>query len=414
MKNIIIRNSNRFKSVFVSVNLLLPLRADETSKNALLAMVLKKNNGLYKKEIELERTLARLYNTTIGVSVEKVDNIYNISFGAEMLNVKYLTKQGVNEVIDIIYNIIKNPNFIHGTFDKETFELEKLSLIQKIAEERDDKKKYALNGLEKEMFVGTEYGSASLGTIEQVEKITNEELVEHYNKVMKEAEIKVIAVGNLHDMEDMPYELHNKICGEGGKNHIENVKDVEKEPSDEIQVKIEEQDINQSVLCIGLRFLNMKKEEIYKAMLFNAILGGTPASKLFQNVREKESLAYFSKATYNRHKNVIYMFSGIAPEKYEKAKQVMLEQVEAIKNADITDIEINAAKQSLVSAYREIQDSKASQAKNIFSNAIFFEKEISFEEIIENIEKLTKQDVVEIAAKVKATNIFLLGGKVNA
>jgi hypothetical protein len=122
MKNIIIRNSNRFKSVFAQVNMLLPLTADNMSKNALLAMMLKKSNSKYKTERELERKLAELYNTSFGVGVGKVANMYDISFGLEILNVKYTGKEVLDEAIDILYTAICEPNFIDGKFDEKLIE----------------------------------------------------------------------------------------------------------------------------------------------------------------------------------------------------------------------------------------------------------------------------------------------------
>jgi len=413
MKNIIIRNSNRFKSVFVQVNLLLPLRANETGKNALLAMVLKKNNSKFKTERELERKLASLYNTSFGASVEKINDYYNISFGLEMLNIKHIGKTAVNEAIDILQTAICEPNIENGKFDDETFELEKQTLIERIEEERDDKKRYALSSLEREMFKGTEYGASILGSIEDVQKITNEELVEHYYKVINEAKLLVTVIGNLDDMEDVPERIFSKLSGKCGKHEAGISGNVEKEIVDKLEICIEEQDINQSVLCIGLRIKGAEKQDLYKAMLYNTILGGTPSSKLFQNVREKESLAYFAKSIYKRHKQVISMFAGIAPEKYEKTKTVMLEQLQMIKDGDVSDTEFYAAKENLISTYRELQDSKMGQTKSVISNLIYFDNEVSFDTMIAEIGKLTLADVKELANKVVATNIFLLGGKAN-
>lgn len=413
MKNIIIRNSNRFKSVFVQVNLLLPLIANETGKNALLAMVLKKNNSKFKTERELERKLASLYNTSFGASVEKINDYYNISFGLEMLNVKYIGAEAVNEAIDILKAAVCEPNIQEGKFDTVTFELEKAALIQRIEEERDDKKRYALNSLEMEMFKGTEYGASVLGSTEQVEKITNEELVEHYYKVLQSSKLLITAVGNLDNMEDLPEMIYDSLSGKCGLNKAKISEIVEKDIETKLEIATEEQDINQSVLCIGLRIKDVKKQDLYKAMLYNTILGGPPSSKLFQNVREKESLAYFAKSIYNRHKQVISMFAGIAPEKYEKAKEVMLEQLQMLKEGDVSDTEFYAAKESLISTYRELQDSKMGQTKAVISNSIYFDDEVSFDTMIDEIEKLTLSDVKELANRVVATNIFLLGGKAN-
>lgn len=259
------------------------------------------------------------------------------------------------------------------------------------------------------MFKGTPYSESALGTVESVKKITNEDLVRHLEYVYKEAFLQVTAVGNFDGMEDMPNEIYTKISGYCGKDKLEIKEDVEREIT-EIKTTIDKQDVNQSVLCIGLVIPNTKKEDMYKSMLYSTVLGGTPASKLFQNVREKESLAYFSKAQYNRQKNVIYTFSGIAPEMYEKAKEVMLEQVDLLKAGEITDIEFNAAKQSLISSYKELSDTKITQAKTLLANEIYFGKTVDFNEMIKEIEKLEKEDVIEIAKKVKVSNIYLLGG----
>ena len=409
MRNIIIKNSERFKSVFVTVNLLLPLEADKTGKNALLAMVLKKSNELYKTEKELERALASLYDTTIDVNVEKLDNLYNIQICMELLNGKYMSKEDIEKAKQILCAIVCKPNIIDGRWDKEIFEREKATLIEKIAEERDDKKKYALECLSKDMFRDTQYEASALGTIEMVEKITNEDLMNHYNYVINTAGVVVSAVGNLTGMEDLPQQIHKDICGKCGEHTVENTKDVERLLNG-ISERVENQDINQSVLCIGLRAENVTRQDTYAITLYNAILGGTPASKLFQNVREKESLAYFAKSQYSKLKQVIYMFAGVDPVNNEKAKHVMLAQLELIKKGDVSDEEFYAAKQSLISAYTELKDSKVGITRNMLNNELLFGYDVDIDEMIEHLQQLTLQDVINIAGKIKATNVFLLGG----
>lgn len=413
MKNIIVKHDNRFKSVFVSINFLLPLAKKEMSKNALLAMVLKKSSSRYKTEKELEKALSKIYNASIEMFVEKLNNLYKLSIGVEVLNVRYLDDNDLDEIKQILYSIICTPNIKDGEFNEDIFALEKQSLIKKIEEEKDDKRKYAIKRLEQEMFKNTPYGESVLGTVEDVQKITNKDLVNHYKYVMKEAYLQLTAVGNFEHMQSFPEEIYTKLCEYCGKHKLEIPSYVETE-NKEIITTIENQKINQSILCIGLKLPNLNKDDTYKCMLYSEILGGTPASKLFQNVREKESLAYFSKAQYNRQKNVIYTFSGIAPEKYEKAKAVMIEQVETLKKGNITKIEFDAAKQSLISAYEELSDTKLTQSKTLLANEIFFGRTVEFKEMIENIQRLTISDECNIANQVEITNIYLLGGEVNA
>ena len=104
------------------------------------------------------------------------------------------------------------------------------------------------------------------------------------------------------------------------------------------------------------------------------------------------------------------MFSGVDPVNNEKAKRVMLEQLELIKNGDVSDEEFYAAKQSLISAYRELKDSKMGITRNMLNNEMLFGRDVDIDEMIEKLQQLTLKDIVVVAEKVKATNVFLLGG----
>ena len=411
MRNIIIENSDRFKSVFVGVNMLLPLDGLTNSKNALLAEVLKKSNSMFKSEKDLEIKLASLYNTTIEVDVEKLDNLYNVKFGMELLNIKYIDKETVGCAKDILLSLILSPNMPNGLFKEDVFNREKESLVEKINAEHDDKKKYALKELEKDMYEGTNYAVNLYGTVQDVKEITNEELSHHYNYVINNSQIIVTASGNLNGMEDLPQEIYNALCEKCGKREVINKKEVD--GNAEFNKREENQDIAQSVLCIGLKATSATKDEMSSMLVYNSIMGGTPASKLFQNVREKESLAYFAKSMYNRFKNAIYMYAGVDPKNNKKAEEVMIKQVELLKNGEITEIEFKAAKQNLLSAYREMNDSKVAIIRNALNNEIYFGKEISMEECINQIEKVAIQDVINIANKMEITNVFLLGGASN-
>lgn len=411
MKNIIINNSDRFKSVFVGVNLLLPLTGEENSKNALLAMVLKKSCSKFESQKDLDRTLAGLYDTNLDMSVEKLDNLYNIQCNMELLNIEYMGKENVDKACEILYSTLLSPNIHDGKFEQTIFDREKETLIEKIKEERDDKKRYALKELEKDMFNGTVYEISSLGTIEDLQNISNKDLVKHYYSILERAEIVVSACGNLNGMQDIFEKIYNKLTGECGKHVVENKQEVN--TIGEIVYREEVQDIAQSVLTIGLKVEDAKKEDVYALLVYNSLLGGTPASKLFQNVREKESLAYFAKSMYNRYKSAIYMYAGVDPNKAKKAQEVMLKQLQLIQNRQVTDEEFDAAKQYIISSYNELQDSKMSTAKTMLNNEIFFEKTVEIEEMIKAIENITKEDIFEVAQKVKATNIFLLGGVSN-
>lgn len=414
MENLIVYNDYKFKSVFVSINILLPLKKENVSKNALLAMILKKGTKKYKTEKELNRKLAELYDSSLDINVEKIGNKYNIEVGVETINPMYLKENIIDEVLGILYETICNPNINKGLFEKEIFDREKASLKQKINEEKDNKRKYALKRLEEELFKEEEYGISVLGKVEDVETITLEEISEYYEHIKKVAEVKVAIAGNLQGIENIGEKVLSKI-----NMHFSKIKnDTEKIKTPALlqtpEIVIEKQDINQSVLCIGLLLNDIEKEDAYKIAIYDNILGGTASSKLFQNVREKESLAYFAKSTYNKHKGCIYMFAGIEPKNYDKAKALMIDQVVNLKKGDITEEEFYAAKENLISQYIEIEDSKYGIIRMRIKDNDFYGKNVSLDEIISKISQIKKEDIIKIANKIHIQKIFLLGGKNSA
>ena len=148
--------------------------------------------------------------------------------------------------------------------------------------------------------------------------------------------------------------------------------------------------------------------------MYNALLGGTPSSKLFQNFREKESLAYTVRSRYYRFKDIIIIYAGIQKENFEKAKIVLEKEINKIKDGDISDEEFYASKKSIISDLKEWNDSKIALAKMFISN-LFANKEnsLTLDEMIEKMNKVTKQDVIDMANKISIEKIFFLGGEVN-
>lgn len=412
MKSIIIKN-NKFKSVFVSLNLLVPLKAEEMSKNALLAMVLTKACNKYKTEKELQRELAKLYNTKLRISVGKYNGKYNIGFEMEIINKKYIEKDVLEDSLKILNQIINQPLQINGNFDEKITQREKENLITKIKEQQDQKRSYALGKIEEITFEKQDYGYPKLGKEKDVEEIDHNILYKHYLKVMEQAEIITIVNGNLDGYENIKEIIEKHLFKDKPqitvKKNVEEIIEYSKNPV----VKIENQDISQSILCFGIRLYNLTEKEIFNTSVLNSVLGGSPASKLFQNIREKQSLAYYAKSIYDKQKGAIYIIAGIEPKNYEKTKELINLEIQKIIAGDITEEEITSAKDHIISTYKEIEDNKKENCRFILSNQILFSKVIKIEDIINNIKSLEKKDIINIAKKINVQKIFLLGGKLD-
>jgi len=407
-KNITLINDNKFKSIFISVNFIRNLKKEENAKNALLASILKKGTEKLKTEKELELELSKLYASSLDVNVEKVGGIYNVEFGAEYINKKYVEEDVSDKVLSILYDVIYNPYLKNGKFSKEIFDREKDALIEKINQEKNDKRRWSLIRLEQEMYNENDYGTSAYGSIEDIQKETEETIYEHYQEFLKTSEIRIIVVGNLDGYENLEGILTDKFLKNDVVVEKRDIKNREKFR------KVEEYEkLNQSVLCLGLNVKNTNKDLVPAITVYNSILGTTPASKLFQNVREKESLAYFAKSQYNKYINAIYIYSGINLSNVEKATAVISKQLEDMKNGNISDEEINTAKKNIVLTYKALSDSKTALARTLLANSLYSEEGLNINKFINDIEKVAVEDVVNVARDIEISTIYLLGGKID-
>lgn len=381
------------------------------SKNALIAMILKKNSEKYRTEKELERKLANMYNADLKSNVEKYRDYYNIEFGIEIINKKFIGEDVLIDAIDLLNDIINNTISIEGSFPDGIVEREKTNLINKIREQKDQKKSYALLRIEELLFSKEDYGYPVLGKEEDVENINSKDLYEYYLKIIDLAKVVVILNGNLEGYEDIEEILNSKL------RYKENLKscktDNEGIAALGTEIVVERQDVSQSILSFGLKFNGLKEADVFKAAVLNAILGGTPSSKMFQNIREKESLAYYAKSIYNRQKGAIYVIAGIEPANYPKAKELIEKEINFLINGNISGEELKTAKEYIISKYKEMQDDKSAMIKFALSNEIMFNKQIAIDEIISSLEQIEKIDLDPLAKKISIQKVYLLGGREN-
>lgn len=412
--NKILLKDTKFKSLMVSINYLLPLKEKEASKNALIALVLKQGCDKYRSEKEIEMQLASLYNASVDTSIEKLGDNYSITFNLDILNKKYISKDVLSEALNILKNIIYFPYLERGVFCKEYIDREKEALISRINEMKNNKKKYSINRLEQEMFRGEAYSVSRFGKIEDIEKETPESVYNQYTKLINTGKVTIIVSGNTDGYEDILSLVTDTLEINLDKSEDKYVYTNQENEQGALKNIEEYEDLSQSILCLGLKFKNISKSDTYAIGLYNTILGETPASKLFQNVREKESLAYFAAAQYIKFKGAIYIYTGIGISNLDKAKKVIKDQIEDIKNGNISDEELEAAKRHSLSKIKLMKDSKEGMLMYTISNTAFNEgKVVSLEEIEQEISKLSKEQVVDIANKAYIDTIYLLGGKIN-
>lgn len=404
-------NTNKFKTNLIAVYLTTKLDRENITKNALILSILKRGTNNLKTQEDINIKLEDLYGAEFNCGIDKFGDNSVFKFYIETLNDNYIFKKEniLEESINTLFDMIFNPVTENNCFKGEYFQSEKENLRQIIRTRKDNKATYAYTRCIEEMYKNEPYGLYIYGYEEDLDKITNNELYELYLKMIKNCKIDIFISGNFNENE----EVENIVT--------KNVKEVRLEPRDvkdlyienknkkitQEQVIKEKMDVTQGKLVIGLDVTNTSKEEKPITSVYNAILGGGANSKLFQNVREKASLAYSAGSLYIKNKNNIIIKSGIEDKNYEKALEIIKKQIEDMKNGEFTETDIKNAKQIIIASFNSMQDEQDSTISYYFGKEMEQENS-NIENYIKKIENVSKEQIVEIAKKITINTIYFL------
>ena len=317
-----------------------------------------------------------------------------------------LSKKAIELLLDVVFN----PLTENGNLKKEYVDSEKKTIKRLIEGKIDNKDMYAYNRCIEEMYKNKPYGLYKYGYIEDLDKIDEKNLYEAYKKLLDESKIDIFVSGNYgnNDIIDVINENINiKNLKPREDKHIINTEEKERKEKVEVQTIQEPKDVTQGKLVIGLDIDFYEPDSKYAMCLYNVILGESATSKMFQNVREKAGLAYSARSTYVRQKNNIFIRAGIEIANYEKALNIIKEQLEDMKNGKFTDEDIENAKKYMVAGIKTVQDEQDSEITYYMGQELSG-RLIYFEDYINKINAVTREQIDQIAKNININTIYFL------
>lgn len=402
--------TDKFKTNLIAVMLTTKLERESVTKNALIPAILRRGTAKLNTQEEINKKLEEMYGASFDCGLDKTGDNQVLKFYIETVNDEFLPQDAENMLktsLENIFDIVLNPYLESNCFKKEYVEQEKENLKQIIEGKIDNKARYSLDRCIEEMYKNKPYGLYKYGYIEDLNNINEKNLYEHYINLVNQCKIDILVSGILGDkIEDIIKENENiQKLKERNPEYI--MPEINAKIAEQENVIQESMDVNQGKLIIGLD-LDLENEDLkYDAMIYNSILGGSANSKLFQNVREKASLAYTASSSYYRFKNNIFINCGIEIENFDKALEIIKQQVEDMKNGDFTDEEVENAKQGIIAAIKSIDDEQDTEITYFFSQELSTNK-LGIEEYMDRISQINKQNVIDIANKVSINTIYFL------
>lgn len=399
---------DKFKSNYLAFYLIRPLNREEVTMNALLPMLLNRATKNYSNKILLERKLEELYGANLSISTSKRGERQVIKFSIEWADEKYTNAKSFdNEVLELFKEVIYDPYLIDGEFNQKYLDGEKNNLKNKINNIINDKRSFAINRCIEEMCKAESFSIYKYGYVEDLEAIDAKKLADHYEDVLMTSQIEIIYVGNKKKFsidEIIPKKYLNR----------DKIKYVEREeilskPYVKNQI-VENLDVTQGKIVLGYRTKIAYEMELYPALLLaNELLGGGPNSKLFKDVREKHSLAYYVTSNIIKHKSIMILDAGIEFQNYNKTLELINKSIRELQEGNFTDEDLNIAKRSLRTSSESIVDSASLISEFYFGNFITNETR-SLEEILDELDRVSKEEVIEAINTLNLDTIYFMKG----
>ena len=431
--------NNKFKTNEIAVFVTIKQTKENATKNALIPAVLRRGSANFQNQLEISKKLENMYGASFNCGVDKSGDYIILKFFIETINNEYSdSKENLaQEAFNLLTDIVFNPLVENDGFNINYVKQEKDNLAKIINSKKDDKANYAYQRCVEEMFKNNPYGIYKYGSLQDLEKINEKNLYEYYLNIIQNSPIFIyingknansinvdeninnnfkIALNNnsneYNENDDLQEKNENAEIEDNKNKDIEDNKNIEIVDNKNaeivalqpINIVKEKLDVTQGKLIIGL---NAPSENKYAVTMYNTILGGGANSKLFQNVREKESLAYYASSRYIRRKNAIIIRTGIELANYDKAVKVIKEQLEEMKKGNISDYELSSAKTLILASLKLIPESQEDIMAFDFDQDVFNEN-LTFEQYYKKIENITLNEIIDVANQVRINTIYYL------
>jgi predicted Zn-dependent peptidase len=399
----------RFKTITLHAFIVNELSVEQTVFGAILPHVLQQGTQKWPTFMQMEQTLEELYGASFRAEVGKLADKQLISIHLEIVNGRYLPGKPdtLSLGLEFLQEVIDHPHVQDGAFPEDVVKQEKDLLQRQILGLINDKGQYAVTRLIEAMADGRRFGLRKLGRVEDLDKITPHTLYDYYQKVHSTHPIILFAVGEI-DPRSIEKFMQRYRTGQPRKEP-ENIEPYT--PHFHDRLLTERQDIRQGKLNLGYHTGITLKDVRYPAlMMYAGILGGFPHSKLFVNVRERASLAYYAYARLDAVLGYMIVGAGIEFEDFEPARDIIRQQVDAMQRGDISEQEweftLRAFDNDILSEEDNPSQLIARHLEHVLLGGGLFGEPLQ-----RALHEVTPEQVKEVARNVSLDTVFFLTRK---
>lgn len=405
--NLHIIKTDLFKTITVKIFFREEALKENITKRNFLSRIMMLSTNDYQSKVELTKALQNLYAAQISATNRRLGNYLDTSFSLRVLHDKYTEEGNFKKSLELLNSVILNPKVDNNSFNEKEFSIVYEEYKADLNTLVEDKMTYALiRGMESTSSDVTSY--RSIGYLEDLEKITEQNLYDYYKEMSKHNFLDIFVLGNVDEVEitNLFREVFNFDTFK--KKQVEaRVIEPKKISTKKVieKIKAEQDNLVMTLSTLGLT----DYERNYPLSLFNTILGGGSESLLFKEVREKNSLAYTISSTPNKLDNLIIIRGGITSNKSEEAIKLIKKILKDLANGHISDELLDKAKEYYTSAIDDIIESSFQIIESYYMMELLGVDDLETKR--KKMLKVTKEEVITVAKKTKLNTIYILKGE---
>ncbi|HBG00652.1 MAG TPA: peptidase M16 [Firmicutes bacterium] len=397
--------TDKFKSLTCKIFIQQDLKGKEATSTALLPLLLRRGSQKFPSTLHIARELEALYAAEFASDILKIGERQILEFHFQMVDPRLLpkAKHQLQRGLKAFWEIATRPAGPQDRFLDSFFEQEKQTLEQDLKGLVNDKRSYALARAMALMCTGEPFGIYKYGDLETLQHVENHDVYHHYQQLLSAYPTDIFCVGShLEDVVDLVISL---IPPRRGTVELEPIQVVQ---AGEPRSFAETMDLQQAVVVMGYRTnCSYLDEDYYALLVANGILGGFAHSKLFLNVREKASLAYYVGSSIEGSKGLLTITAGISGDKEEQALEIIKDQVDAMQAGQITAEELKQTKQGIINAMTSVNDNPSGIIdRNLIGIAHGQMRTVA--QVVEAIQKVEQDDCVRAMKKIQLDTTYVL------
>ncbi len=397
-----VEETKKFKDLTIEIRFLSQINEKNATTRSILALMMQDRSVKYDTKIKMNSALDNLYGASLIIRTLGYGSGAVVRFAIRTIDQKYVNEDILNAQFAFLSEIIFKPLFIEATFDEA-----KLTLYNELLRTQDEPRDHAVKLAQQ--YAGHDYPLAINidGELSVLEKITLNDVIAEYHKMLIEDEITITIVGDIK-LVDVLNHINTYLPFTKRETKQDTYYLVKSKKEQLIEVN---KDLEQTNLVMVYNTNIAINGPLYYSLRIATIaLGQLPISLLFTEIREKRSLCYNISSSLISFDGVMMIYTGIDDKNLDQSKSLIIEQVASIINSPLTDKLMNASKEMLINSIKSITDNPNAILNFVYQNHLL-KQNYSYDDMIELIKQVDNESVMRAFKQLKLNTILTLRKK---